>query len=93
MTQWKEEQTMSTLVVKVCEMCGQQFPSKDSWLVVDNLDIRRGSTAESLLHVDDQMDFCSPGCMLRYLSRSVEHAVVHHEHREVQPTGNERQAA
>jgi hypothetical protein len=70
---------MSTLIVKVCEMCGDQFSQRESWLVVDNLDIKRGRTAETLLHVDDEMDFCSPGCLLRYVSRSVEHALGEHE--------------
>jgi hypothetical protein len=70
---------MSTLVVKVCEACGEQFSQRSAWLVVDALDIKRGGTAETLLHVEDEMDFCSPGCLLRYVSRNVEHAMAHHD--------------
>lgn len=69
---------MSTLTVKVCEECGRQSVSGDGWLVVSDIDIRSASTNESLVSCDSGVDVCSPGCLLRYISRSLEPAMNGH---------------
>lgn len=63
---------MSTLVVKVCEECGRQSAMTDSWLVISDLEIKSAGAGESLVRVDSEVDLCSPGCLVRYISRRLE---------------------
>ncbi len=63
---------MSTLTVKVCEECGRRSAKADGWLVVSNMDVRSAKTGESVLSSEQGMDICSPGCLLRYVSRSLD---------------------
>ncbi len=69
---------MSTLTVKVCEECGSQSASADGWLVIAGLDIRSATTGEVVTRVPAGTDLCSPGCLLRYVSRRLEPAMNGH---------------
>jgi len=62
---------MSTLTVKVCEECGEQAINPDRWLAVPSIDIRLSKTNRNLLNWSAPMDFCSPGCLLRRISREL----------------------
>jgi len=72
---------MSTLVVKVCEVCGSQSVTGDGWLVISNIDIRSANRDEPVVQSDAPIDVCSPGCLLRYVSKSLEPA-MHHQSRQ-----------
>ena len=68
---------MSTLVVKVCEVCGNQSVTGDGWLVISSIDIRSANTDEPVVESDAPIDVCSPGCLVRYVSKSLEPAMHH----------------
>ncbi len=59
---------MPTLIVKVCEECRSQSASGDGWLVISSMDIRSAKTGAGLVQAEKDLDFCSPGCLLRYIS-------------------------
>ncbi|MCE5315614.1 MAG: hypothetical protein ABFD49_03845 [Armatimonadota bacterium] len=63
---------MSIRTVKVCEECGRQTTDGENWLVMSSIEIRQAGTREDVVcsHID--LDFCSPGCLLRYVSRGLE---------------------
>ncbi len=71
---------MSTLTVKVCEECGKQSVQGDGWLVIADIDIRSMSTDRSLMRAEQSIAICSPGCLLRYISRELEPAMNAHAH-------------
>ena len=68
---------MSTLTVKVCEECGEQTAHWDKWLVVSRFDVKHAVTGESVVQSSGDLDFCSQGCIVRYIARSIEHAMDH----------------
>ncbi len=79
---------MSTLMVKVCEECGKQSKTADGWLVIADLDLKCIGTGASLIKKTD-VDVCSQGCLLRYISRHLERSICslqnnhrqeHHSH-------------
>lgn len=65
---------MATIVVKVCEECGKQSSSVDGWLVVSALDVKSAGSGRVLVRSDKELDLCSPGCLLRYISRNIDRA-------------------
>ncbi len=69
---------MSTLTIRVCEECGAQSVTADGWLVMENINIRQAKTGCSVLQSDESVDLCSPGCVLRYISRCLEPAMNGH---------------
>jgi hypothetical protein len=81
---------MSTLTVKVCEECGAQSATGEGWLVIADIDIRWARTNQPVIHSEGVIDLCSPGCVLRYLSRSLEPAMnghaAAHKHAEIEGT-------
>ena len=71
---------MATLMVKVCEECGKQSMTGDGWLVIGGIDIRSANTNEAVVRTEADTDLCSPGCVLRYISRHLEPAMNAHCH-------------
>lgn len=69
---------MSTLTVKVCEECGRQSATGEGWLVIADMDIRSARTNQPVVHSEGAVDLCSPGCVLRYVSRCLEPAMNGH---------------
>lgn len=69
---------MSTLTVRVCEECGIQSANPDGWLVIAGFDVRSATTGEPVTAVPTGADICSPGCLLRYVSRHLEPAMSGH---------------
>ncbi|MCE5323685.1 hypothetical protein LLG46_10280 [bacterium] len=65
---------MSIRTVKVCEECGKQTTNGDSWLVMSSIEIRYAGSNKELFCSNIDLDLCSPGCLLRYISRNLEHA-------------------
>lgn len=63
---------MATRTVKVCDECGKQCTSMDSWLVMEGISVRSGKTGKSVVNSDTSVDLCSPGCLLRYISKHIE---------------------
>lgn len=63
---------MSTVCVKVCEECSRQSADPRGWLVLDGLHIRSAKTSEKLVGVEGGLDLCSLGCLLRYITRTVD---------------------
>jgi len=70
---------MSDVMMKACEECGEHSVSWDSWLTVSSLEIRLTKAGDDLIHWDEDLDFCSPGCLLRYVSKSVNQAMACHD--------------
>jgi hypothetical protein len=69
---------MSIRTVKVCEECGKQTTNGDSWLVMSSIEIRSAGTNEELVCSNIDLDLCSPGCLLRYVSRNLEQVQARH---------------
>lgn len=69
---------MSIRTVKVCEECGKQTMNGDAWLVMSDIEIRTAGLRENLVSSKIDLDFCSPGCLLRFVSRSLEIAQGRH---------------
>ncbi|MEN6581149.1 MAG: hypothetical protein ABFD54_01720 [Armatimonadota bacterium] len=70
---------MAIRTVKVCEECGKQTAQGDSWLIMTSIEIMSASNRSDLVHSENiDLDFCSPGCLLRYISRSLELAQSRH---------------
>ncbi|MEN6357044.1 MAG: hypothetical protein ABFD83_08185 [Armatimonadota bacterium] len=69
---------MSIRTVKVCEECGKQTTNGDSWLVMSSIEIRSAGTHEELVCSNIDLDLCSPGCLLRYVSRNLEQVQARH---------------
>jgi hypothetical protein len=69
---------MSTMVVRVCEECGSQSANADGWLVISGFDIRTAKTGEVVIQVPSGTDLCSPGCVLRYVSKQLKPAMNGH---------------
>jgi len=63
---------MATLSVKVCDECGKQGTSMDTWMVLEGIEVRSAKTGRSVISSNTGVDLCSPGCLLRYLSKSLE---------------------
>ena len=70
---------MSTMMIKVCEECGKQETSRHSWLIIENIDIKSVETNESVIS-SSNVDLCSPGCLLRYISKAADAATTGHSH-------------
>ena len=62
---------MATIMVKVCEECGKQSSSIDGWLTISSVDVRSASSGSEVLQIEDELDLCSQGCLLRHLSRKL----------------------
>ncbi|MHB9038150.1 MAG: hypothetical protein ACYC64_15945 [Armatimonadota bacterium] len=75
---------MSIRTVKVCEECGKQTTDGESWLVMSSIEIRQAGTRESVVCSNIDLDLCSPGCLLRYVSRNLEHAQNRHPNGDLQ---------
>jgi len=73
---------MSILTVKVCEECGKQTTDGDGWLVMSSIEIRSAGTREGLMCSNIDLDLCSHGCLLRYISRNLERAQSRHQVKE-----------
>lgn len=69
---------MSIRTVKVCEECGKQTTNGESWLVMSSIEIRSAGTNEDLVCSNIDLDLCSQGCLLRYVSRHLEQAQTRH---------------
>ncbi len=69
---------MSILTVKVCEECGKQTTDGDGWLVMSSIEIRSAGTRDELMCSDVDLDLCSHGCLLRYISRNLEKVQTRH---------------
>jgi len=69
---------VATLTVKVCEECGSQSATADGWLVIAGIDIRSAKTGEVVARIAEGTDLCSPGCLLRHISRRLEPAMNGH---------------
>lgn len=63
---------MAILSGYICDECGTQSQVPDRWLMLSALDVRRLLSGTDLLSVSTELDFCSPGCLLRWLSKAVE---------------------
>lgn len=63
---------MATRTVKVCDECGKQSTGTDSWLVMEGISVRSAKTGKCVVNSDTSVDLCSPGCLLRYLSKRLE---------------------
>lgn len=55
-----------------CDECGTQAQHPDRWLVLSALDVHRLLSGTDLVSVSADLDFCSPGCLIRWLSKAVE---------------------
>lgn len=77
---------MSTRTVKVCEECGRQCGNPIGWLVVSSMNIRSAATDDILVRSEAELDLCSQGCLLRYITRTLERAKVN---RNAQPARQE----
>ncbi|HOM71785.1 MAG TPA: hypothetical protein PLP86_06020, partial [Armatimonadota bacterium] len=62
---------MSILTGYICDECGVQTRTPEKWLVLSKIDIHRLLGDGSVVSVKSKLDFCSPGCLLRWLSRAV----------------------
>jgi hypothetical protein len=69
---------MSIRTVKVCEECGKQTTDGESWLVMSSIEISVAGSREELVSSNTDLDLCSPGCLLRYVSRNLEQAQSRH---------------
>jgi hypothetical protein len=69
---------MSRQTIKVCEECGRQTANGESWMVMSSIDVWSAGTRDSLLHSATDLDLCSPGCLLRYISRALEYSQGRH---------------
>ena len=67
---------MSIITVRVCEECGRNYAENDASLVVAGMDVKSAVSDRTILHSNTDLDFCSPGCMLRYVSKRVEKVVA-----------------
>lgn len=63
---------MATVMVKVCDGCGKQSANIDGWITVSSLDISAAATGETLARPDRELDMCSMGCLLRYITKRVD---------------------
>lgn len=69
---------MSKRTIIVCEECGRQTTDGDAWMVMSSINILTSGTRESLVRSAIDLDLCSPGCLLRYISRELEFAQGRH---------------
>lgn len=69
---------MSKRTIIVCEECGRQTTDGDTWMVMSSINILSAATRENLVRSSIDLDLCSPGCLLRYISRELEFAQGRH---------------
>lgn len=69
---------MSRQTIKVCEECGRQTTNGDSWLVMSGIDVWSAGTSQVVMHSTTDLDLCSPGCLLRYISKAMEYSQGRH---------------
>ena len=70
---------MAILTGYICDECGTQTRSPETWLVLTEMDIHRLFGDENLISVHSKLDFCSPGCLLRWLSKAINPDMSCHE--------------
>ena len=86
---------MSILTGYICDECGAQTQSPETWLVLSKMDVHRLFGDASVVSVRSKLDFCSPGCLLRWVSKAVIPNGSCHEHLrlETDVSGEVRRAA
>lgn len=90
---------MAKITLTVCEVCSENCVPTDRWLKLLSMDVRYGDTNDALVQSDADLDFCSPGCLMRYLAKRLEpatngHALSRQEREQVAVAGiNPRAAA
>jgi hypothetical protein len=74
---------MAILKGYVCDECGTQAQIPSRWLILQKMDLKDLESAREVLEVKSKLDFCSPGCVIRWISRhltvstnAVEHSIA-----------------
>jgi hypothetical protein len=70
------EKRMAKIMFTVCDECGARTLSSDRWLKLASIDVRYNKTDEEVFTSAQDLDFCSPGCLTRYLLKSLEPALM-----------------
>jgi hypothetical protein len=56
----------------ICDECGTQSQHPNRWLMLSSLEVRKLLSGAEVSAVASELDFCSPGCLVRWVSKTVE---------------------
>jgi hypothetical protein len=53
----------------ICDECGARAQRPDRWLLLQAIDLKDLERGRKILGVKSELDFCSPGCVIRWISK------------------------
>lgn len=60
---------MAILKGYICDECGTQVQQPSRWLILRGIELNDLESGREVLSVKSELDFCSPGCVIRWISK------------------------